>query len=147
MYEQLLSNYCQKNKIEDVKRVLTTYVNIDLRYDDGLCFKFAFAYNSVEMLRLLFDYYREHTLGCDVESMEYKRAYADLRKILDEALEQYTISDNVRRVLKPYIGFDEEDVDNYDECDSQSSDHYVGSSEKSFDLPGKSASYWDDTEL
>lgn len=87
-YEHLLSQYCAWNDIAFVKGTLE-HSNVDLTYDDGIYFKYAILYKNSEMLEVLLSYYRKEKLSSSYNSLEYRKAYANLHKLLEDVLDGF----------------------------------------------------------
>ena len=101
-----LKNYCCWNNPFKVKKILDKNDYIDLTYDDGIYFSFAFSHDNLEMLQILLDYYEEHNLQHPINSIEYKKAKSALKEILEENIDIDDIDDEMLHVIKPYLVID-----------------------------------------
>jgi hypothetical protein len=110
---QNLIYFCAAGKIFNKKAlaVLKGNSNLDLTSEDGLVFKHAVKHGNPELLGALLEYYQEHKLQGDRDSLEYRASLAPLRKIVDNLEYCYDLEEKgVAKALKPYLGVDE-DVD------------------------------------
>ena len=106
--ESTLFDYCRWNKTQKATNFLEQNDNLDLTYDEGVCFKLAIKKDNVIILEALLKYYKKHRLSGDGESAEYRQASWELNKILDDADSLYDFSHEVKDILNPYFSFDEE---------------------------------------
>ena len=82
---------------------------LDITYDKGIFFDFAIKYNNTEMLSILINYFEQTQLQSDIDSREYQLAKYNLRKILENAVDSFKISEEMAKVLAPYLPQEEED--------------------------------------
>lgn len=119
-YEQLLLSYCRYQDVVFVKTTLARYDTLDLKYNEGMCFKLAIEHQNHEILSALLDYYKTHNLlKYDIDSAEYKQSYNDLCKIL------YSISPHKMLMLSEQIeALLEQYIEIYYSDDTDNNDHY-----------------------
>jgi len=107
--QSILVGYCNSLYCQGVTELFRDYHDdIDLTFDDGLVFDIAIARESVDLLKVLLDFYRETKLQDDPKSLEYKLAYIQLRHMLDDALETHSVRSSIKEVISPYLTNDEE---------------------------------------
>lgn len=105
-----LSNYISWEDTKEVKRLLERESDIDLTYKEGLFFKLAIKHDNKELLNTLLEHFEKIQLKeKDVDSIEYKLLKYELRKILEEAVDSFEISEEMEKVLAPYLPQEEED--------------------------------------
>lgn len=84
-------------------------IELDITYDKGIFFDFAIKHNNTEMLRTLLNYFEQTQLQGDIDSREHQLAKYNLRKILEGAVDSFEISEEMEKVLAPYLPQEEED--------------------------------------
>lgn len=105
-----LSNYISWDDAKEVKRLLEKEDDIDLTYNEGLFFKLAIKHDNNEILNVLIEYFDKTQLKeKELDSMDYKLLKYELRKILENAVDSFEISEEMERVLAPYLPQEEED--------------------------------------
>lgn len=119
--ETILWNRCRTGSTQGAKEILAANNALDLTYDSGGCFKFAINANNPVLLELLLRYYEHQKLSCNRESLEYKQALFNLRKILDDAEDMFYFSKEVKKVLQPYYSVEGDEGDSSD--DLSDADH------------------------
>ena len=115
-----LWRYCHWNKLERIEEILDAYRDLDLTYDEGTCFMFAFLNENPEMLTKLLEYYSETKLQTDRNSGEYKLAKYKLVSILQNAVSYYSpIAEEMQTIISPYMPQEEsssdQDLEGFDE--------------------------------
>jgi len=116
-----LSNYCRWNNCASVTKFLAENRDIDMNYENGIYFKFAFKHNNNDMLDILLPYYyNQHNLDKPIEdySLEQKKSKQALLQILEECVETYDLSKEMTEVLKKHsidLSNDDSDVDELEE--------------------------------
>ena len=100
-----LSNYCRWNDSKSVGQFIDNNNDIDILYNKGIYFKFAFKHNNNDMLHKLIEfYYNQHNLAQPIETynFEQKEKKYNLLQVLDECVESYGISKEMEQVLTEY---------------------------------------------
>ena len=116
-----LSNYCRWNDLVRVTKFLDENRDINISYEDGIYFKFAFRHNNSDMLDILLShYYHQHKLETPIQdySFEQKKAKQELLQILEECVEIYTLSEDFTKTLNNYdldLGNDTSSIDDSEE--------------------------------
>ena len=116
-----LSNYCRWNNCASVTKFLDENGDIDMSYENGIYFKFAFKHNNNDMLDILLPYYyNQHNLDKPIEdySLEQKKSKQALLQVLEECVETYDLSKEMTEVLKKHsidLSNDDSDVDELEE--------------------------------
>jgi hypothetical protein len=110
--EKLLWNRCRTNNTDGAIEVLKRNAILDLMYNEGAVFKFAIQAKNITLLGSLLKYYQKQKLSGDKESIDYKKALFDLKKILEDAEESFEFSKEVKKALQPYFSSEEEDEQN-----------------------------------
>lgn len=107
--QQFLFMACKDESPQTLQDFLDTYdEKIDITFGDGGLFKFAMAWGHLEILKTLISYYEKTQLkDLDKESIEYKYAVHKLETIIDDMIEEQTLSDEVLEVVKNYIPHEE----------------------------------------
>lgn len=104
-----LSNYCSWDQTENLDRILSQNVGIDLTYNNGIYFRLSIKHNNTKTLNSLLQYYEQTNLKGDFESIEYKVAKHKLQQILQDAINTFTPSKEIQEILEKYLP--KEDVD------------------------------------
>lgn len=105
-----LSNYISWEDTKEVKKLLEKESDIDLTYKEGLFFKLAIKHNNKELFNTLLEHFEKIQLKeKDIDSIEYKLLKYELRKILEEAIDSFEISEEMEKMLAPYLPQEEED--------------------------------------
>jgi hypothetical protein len=116
-----LSNYCRWNDGASVTKFLAENRDLDMNYENGIYFKFAFKHNNNGILDILLPYYyNQHSLDKPIEdyNLEQKKSKQILLQILEECIETYDLSKEMTEVLKKYsidLSNDDSDVDELEE--------------------------------
>jgi hypothetical protein len=111
-----LSNYCSWDQTENLDRILSQNVGIDLTYNNGIYFRLSIKHNNTKTLNSLLQYYEQTNLKGDFESIEYKVAKHKLQQILQDAINTFTPSKEIQEVLEKYLP-KEEDSDSEQELE------------------------------
>jgi hypothetical protein len=153
----LLVHYCSVIKIDSrcvnrVRELLVTDAdNIDLTADRGSCFRSVMARDSVEMLKVLLDFYTKSKLQGAHDSEEYLAAQSELYDILEEGVDSNEISSEMQILINKYLYYDaysdieDEDVGDSDAL-SEDSDMSSGSSKKS-SLTEENLKHWNELHM
>lgn len=100
-----LSNYCRWNDSKSVSQFIDNNNDINILYNEGIYFKFAFKHNNNDMLHKLIEfYYNQHNLAQPIENynFEQKEKKYGLLQVLEECVESYGISKEIDKVLQEY---------------------------------------------
>ena len=116
-----LSDRIAAKKYSMVKTLLSQDKSLDLTYGEGTFFNMSIRNNSQEIVKILLFYFKENQLSkYDSNSEEYDDLKNKLKEILITATEDVDISPEMKKVLSPYIDF-EDSVDSrltdFDEFD------------------------------
>lgn len=103
-----LSNYCSWDQTENLDRILSQNVGIDLTYNNGIYFRLSIKHNNTKTLNSLLQYYEQTNLKGDFESIEYKVAKHKLQQILQDAINTFTPSKEIQEVLEKYLPKEED---------------------------------------
>jgi hypothetical protein len=100
-----LYRYCQNNLVKKIEMLFEEHKDdyVDVLHEEGSCFGPCFAQGYDQSLKLLIDYYSKWKLGGELESLEYKLAYYKLQQVLIGKSESYSISEEVKQIINPYI--------------------------------------------
>ena len=106
----MLYNYVRWDDNKNVIKMLNNYPEIDLTHEGGICFQIAIKHNNKELLNTLLEHFEQIQLKeKEVDSIEYKLLKYELRKTLEEAVDSFEISEEMEKVLAPYLPQEEED--------------------------------------
>lgn len=106
--------------------------DIDVTYDDGICFQIAIANSSISILDILIKHFEKTKLTGDKESSDYKASKQKISQILQNAIQSQDVSEEIRERLKDYIQPEDTVTDNtLDFFNTQSG--RTGSSQKEVD--------------
>ena len=104
----LLYNYCRWDSLEDIKRLLENYRDIDVTEDEGVYFRIAMANGNYEILDTLIRHYEATQLTGTPGATEYQVAKHKLQVVLDEILEGITVENEaILERISPYISSSE----------------------------------------
>ena len=110
MKNTMLYNYVRWDDNKNVIKMLNNYAEIDLTYEGGIYFKIAIKHNNKEVLSALLEHFEKIQLKeKELDSMDYKLLKYELRKILEESIDSFEISEEIEKVLAPYLPQEEED--------------------------------------
>ena len=102
-YIQLSDRISWKNKLL-VSNILNKNTDLDLTYNEGEFFTLAIEDNSVEIVKTLLDYFNNNQLAkYKSGSIEYLLLKNKMRDILEIAIEDVSLSEEMEEVLNPYI--------------------------------------------
>lgn len=105
----LLSTYICRNNYNEVLKILKTDSSIDTTYDKGAFFNRAVEDNNYAIVKLLLDHFQANQLEkCKDQYHEQMYLKKKMRDILQIAIEEVSISQEMQEVLKPYISFAED---------------------------------------
>jgi hypothetical protein len=107
-----------------VSNILNKNIDLDLTYNEGEFFTLAIESNSVEIIKTLLDYFNNNQLAKHTSgTTEYLLLKNKLRSALETAIEDVELSQEMKKVLSPYIDFEssenndsfleDEHLDNY----------------------------------
>ncbi len=103
-----LSNYCSWDQTENLDRILSQNVGIDLTYNNGIYFRLSIKHNNTKILNSLLQYYERTNLKGYFESIEYKVAKHKLQQILQDAVNTFTPSKEIQELLEKYLPKEED---------------------------------------
>jgi hypothetical protein len=110
MKNTIFYNYVRWHDNKNVIKMLNNYPEIDLIYDGGIYFQIAIKHDNKELLNTLFEHFEKIQLKeKEADSIDYKLLKYELRKILEEAVDSFEISEEMEKVLVPYLPQEEED--------------------------------------
>lgn len=90
-----------------VSSILNKNIDLDLTYNEGEFFTLAIENNSVEIIKTLLDYFNEHHLSKYTSgSKEYLLLKNKMRDILEVAIEDVNLSEEMKEILSPHIDFE-----------------------------------------
>ena len=102
-YIQLSDRISWKNKLL-VSNILNKNTDLDLTYNEGEFFTLAIEGNSVEIVKTLLDYFNNNQLAkYKSGSIEYLLLKNKMRDILEIAIEDVSLSEEMDEVLNPYL--------------------------------------------
>jgi len=103
-----LSHYCSWDQTENLDRILSQNVGIDLTYNNGIYFRLSIKHNNTKILNSLLQYYERTNLKGYFESIEYKVAKHKLQQILQDAVNTFTPSKEIQELLEKYLPKEED---------------------------------------
>lgn len=109
IFNSLLSDYCGSGNYKAVLKLFKEKDDLDLTYGNGVCFKLVIKHSDVKILAVLLEYYQKHKLSGDRESVGYKQALFDLKKILEDTEDMFDFSQEVAEALAPYLCLEGDD--------------------------------------
>jgi len=105
-YIQLSDRISWKN-VSLVSNILNKNTDLDLTYNEGEFFTLAIESNSVEIAQTLLDYFNKNQLAkYTSNSTEYLLLKTKMRGMLEVAIEDVSLSEEMKQVLSPYIDFE-----------------------------------------
>jgi hypothetical protein len=131
-YIQLSDRISWKN-VSLVSNILNKNIDLDLTYNEGEFFTLAIENNSVEIIKTLLDYFNENHLSKYTSgSTEYLLLKNKMRDILEVAIEDVSLSEEMKEMLSPYIDFEGSEhgtindfLDDYQESDGVYLSHQI----------------------
>lgn len=103
----LLSRYICRNDCQEVSSILAKDNLLDVTYDEGKFFIAAIDEKNVQMVQILIDYFENNQLArCQDQSAEYFILKNKLRGTLETAIEDVEFSQEMKKILSPYIDFE-----------------------------------------
>ncbi len=101
----LVYDYCVWKKPEALKALCEEYADkINLADKEGEAFILALAYESVDVLKVLLDFYQDTKLFIyPKDSSEYLESYQTLQDLLEGACDQVGCSEEIKVILAKYI--------------------------------------------
>lgn len=110
-----LSNYISWDDNDKVMNMLGQYQDIDLTYDGGIFFKLGVKHNNIKIIAALFEYFNKTQLQDKIiDTIEYKLAKHKISTILQDAVNSFDISEEMQKVLTPYLP-QEDNTDSQDD--------------------------------
>ncbi len=112
-----LYNYCCRDEkdnpiwIKSVKRLLRNNPDLDLTKREGFVFSLAISNQSIKMLSILLNYYEQNSLQAEPDTLEYKVAKYKLATIIQDAADDYDLSEEMKNLLAPYRPGENDDTD------------------------------------
>ncbi len=93
--------------------------DLDITYKDGKFFIMVVEDNNIEIVKILLDYFNDNQLvKYTTDSAEYLLLKNKLRDILEIAIEDVDLSQEMKEVLSPYIDFEgSENNDSFSDID------------------------------
>lgn len=132
-------HHCSLNNVKAVQELLLEHRDdIDIMEDDGQVFSICVSYNFIDLLNVLLDFYKETKLKDSQDSTEYKISYHSLQYVLEDAIEQYTPSHDIKLIIDRYISKNREEGSEAGDGDERLTE-IVQFAEKHLDLHRDSA--------
>ncbi len=104
-----LSDRIAGGKYLMVQRLLDNNSDLDLMYDNGTFFNMAIENNNYDIVKTLLDYFTKNQLSDYEESTyEYSNLKSKMRNVLETAIEDVPLSEEMKQVLSSYISFDDD---------------------------------------
>jgi hypothetical protein len=102
-----LSDRISWNDKSLVSDLLERNKDLDITYKDGKFFIMAVEDNNIEIVKILLDYFNYNQLvKYTTGSVEYLLSKNKLKDILEIAIEDVNLSQEMKEVLSPYIDFE-----------------------------------------
>ncbi len=99
-----LSDYCRRKQVKKVKEFLKKNENkIDILYDEGDYFNFAFCHENYEMAIILLSYFENVQLKNASSNLHKELAIYKLANIIDEAISSYDLSNDILSLFEKYL--------------------------------------------
>lgn len=117
-----LYDFCRWNETEQVKQILNNFNDIDVLYEEGSFFSFAISKNNTEICSALLKYFNEVQFPIKENNYEYQLHKNKLYKVLQEAVDMYEFSEEMKQVLLPYIKFGDSENESSKKLDFQEED-------------------------
>lgn len=105
-YIKLSDRIAWKNRslVEDI---LSHNEDLDLLHKNGKFFKMAIEDNSTDIVEILLEYFQKNQFGkYDSQSIEYYNLRTQLVEVIEIALDEVTLSAEMKKILSLYIDFD-----------------------------------------
>lgn len=100
-----LSNYCRWNDNKSIIQFFNKNDEVNMMYNEGIFFKFAFKHENSNMLHTLLDfYYDQYDLDQPIENynFEQKEKKYNLLQVLQDCTETYDLSEEIEKTLQEY---------------------------------------------
>ncbi len=147
-----LLHHCSLNNISELKELLKSHPDeINIIESHGLYFGLAISNDSVEMLKVLLDFYSKTKLQCDHDSQEYLAAQSELCDILEEGIDSNEVSSEMQILINKYLYYDaysdiKAEYNGDNEVISEDSDMSIGSSRQS-SLTEENLKHWNELHM
>lgn len=105
MYNNNLYAFFCTNNINNIKKTLDVFNQVDVLYENGTFFAFAISKGNVDVCKALLNYFEKKQFP--EKNREYEEAKGKLIEILENITSDMDISSEMQKVLSPYIDFEE----------------------------------------
>jgi len=144
---KLLSRYICRNDHKEVLILLEQDTSLDMGHDEGTFFNMSIESGNTKIVQTLLDYFNKNQLAkYTSSSTEYLLLKTKMRDMLEVAIEDVSLSEEMKQVLSPYIDFEGSEhgtIDNFFD-DYQESNDDVYLSRKFSTSPMKKSHSMDD---
>lgn len=104
---KLLSRYICRNDNKEVLALLENDTSLDVMHDEGTFFNMSIESGYTEIVQTLLDYFNKSQLAkYQNGSTEYLLLKTKIRDILEIAIEDVNLSEEMKKVLSSYIDFE-----------------------------------------
>jgi hypothetical protein len=113
-YQDLSTYICWNNKysLKWVSDVLKSNKNFDVMHNEGRLFWMSIELGNVKITKALLKYFEENQLGKYEEgSHEYHKLKCQMRDILEIAIEDVDLTEEMEELLSKYIDFTDEEAE------------------------------------
>ena len=100
-----LSDFCRWNDSILVEKFLNDFKNLNVLHENGEMFRFAISKNNLEICNNLLRYFNSVQF-LTKDNSEYQNQKNKLCEVLEEAVEMYDISEEMKNILSPYVDFE-----------------------------------------